>query len=53
MVFQLYGHDFDLHSQAEAPSEIYQVTYNEPKEEIIVCGNGYLQVNAKFYVLST
>ena len=34
-----------MFSQTEAPSEIYQVIYNEPKEELIVCGNGYLQVS--------
>ncbi|KAF6036565.1 KIAA1875 [Bugula neritina] len=38
----LYGSDFELYSQADAPSELYQVIYNEPKEELIVCGNGYL-----------
>ena len=43
--FQLYSGEFELFSQTEAPSEIYQIIYNEPKEELIVCGNGYLQVS--------
>lgn len=42
---QLYGDDFELYSRTEAPSNICKVIYNEPKQELIVCGVGYLQVS--------